>query len=88
MPEGREWAEASFASTALILSIVGLFALGILSPFGLVMADRELDAIAAGTRDPANERTAKIAKAVGAVGTTILTFAVLGVITVVGLTVG
>ncbi len=57
------------------------------SPFGLVLADRELEAIAAGIRDPAHERTAKIAKAIGAVGTTILTFVVLGLIMVVGLTV-
>lgn len=79
----REWAEVTHAPTAMIFSVVGLFALGLLSPIGLVMADRELDAIAEGRRDPANERLAKIAKGVGALGTTILTFVVLSVIAIV-----
>ncbi len=64
----------------MILSVVGLLSCGLISPIGMVMADRELEAIAAGHRDPANERTAKIAKGIGAFGTTILTFVVLSAI--------
>ena len=79
-PLPEPWAETSYASTAMILSIVGLLSCGLISPIGMVMADRELEAIEAGRRDPANERTAKIAKGIGALGTTVLTFVVLSAI--------
>ena len=65
--------EASQATTALVLGILGLvMCAGILSPFAWVMGNREMQAIDAGRRPPENRGTANAAKILGIVGTVLL----------------
>jgi hypothetical protein len=54
--------EASQATSALIWSIVGLVCCGPAAIVGYVQARNELEAIAAGTRDPVNQGTANAAR--------------------------
>ena len=65
--------EASQATTALVLGILGIVICGgILSPFAWVMGNKEMEAIDAGRRPPENRGTANAAKILGIVGTVLL----------------
>ncbi|MGH8872615.1 MAG: hypothetical protein ACRDWS_11620 [Acidimicrobiia bacterium] len=79
-PESPAYLEASQASTALVLSIIGLVCCQILGIVAWIMANNELEAIKAGKRNPANEGTATAARIIGIVGTVVL-----GITIVVGL---
>lgn len=79
-PESPAFPEASQASTALVLSIVGLVCCQILGIAAWIMANNELEAIKAGKRNPANEGTATAARIIGIVATVLL-----GITIVVGL---
>lgn len=65
------FAEASQATSALIWSIVGLACCLPAAIVGYIQARNELDAIAAGRRDPANHGTAKAAKVIAIVATVV-----------------
>jgi hypothetical protein len=58
------YVEASQATTALVLSILGFFCC-ITAPIGAFVAYREKEAIDAGRRDPANRGTAVAALVIG-----------------------
>ena len=60
--------EKSQATTALVLSILGVLCCGIAGIIGLVIANTEKQAIAAGRRDPANAGMAQAAFVIGIVG--------------------
>lgn len=67
-PPAAAYPENSQATTALVLSILGVLCCGILGVVGLVMANTEKQAIAAGRRDPANQGMAQAAFIIGIVG--------------------
>ena len=71
-PESTAYPEASQASTALVLSILGLVCCQILGIVAWVMANNELEGIKAGKRNPANEGTASAARIIGIVTTVLL----------------
>jgi len=64
--------EASQATTALVLGILGIVVCQVLAPFAWVMGKREMEAIDAGRRSPENRGTANAAKILGIVGTVLL----------------
>jgi uncharacterized membrane protein YjgN (DUF898 family) len=72
--------EASQATTALVLGILGIVICQILAPFAWSMGVKELQAIEAGRRPPENQGTANAAKILGIVGTVLLGLAIIGVI--------
>lgn len=59
--------EASQATSALIWSIVGLVCCGPAAIVGYVQAKNELEGIATGRRDPANQGTANAARIIALV---------------------
>lgn len=63
--------EASQATTAVTLGILGIF-FTILAPVALWLASRELEAIDSGRRSPDNRGTAKTARVLGIIGTSLL----------------
>ena len=71
-PEAIAYPEKSQASTALVLGILGIVCCGPLAVVAWIMANKELEGIASGHRNPQNEGTAKAAKVVGIVGTVLL----------------
>lgn len=77
LPESTAYPEASQASTALVLSIIGLVCCQVLGIVGWVMGNNELEAIKAGKRNPANEGTANAARIIGIVATVILGIGIL-----------
>jgi hypothetical protein len=78
--ESTPYPEASQASTALVLSIVGLVCCQVLGVVAWVMANNELEGIKAGRRNPANEGTASAARIIGIVGTVLLGLGILAAI--------
>jgi ABC-type Fe3+ transport system permease subunit len=64
--------EQSQATTALVLGILGIVCCGLLGIAAWVMDNNELQAIASGRRDPANEGTVKAARVVGIVATVLI----------------
>lgn len=64
--------EQTQATTALVLGIIGIACCGLLGIAAWVMANNELQAISSGRRDPVNEGTAKAARVVGIVATTLI----------------
>ena len=78
----QQYPEASQATTALVLGILGIVVCGILAPFAWSMGNTELAAIDAGRRDPTNRSTANAGKILGIIGTVLL---ILGVVAVIGL---
>lgn len=70
------YGESSQATTALVLSICGLFCC-ITAPIGAYMAYKEKDAIDAGRRDPKNRGQAVAALVIGATLTVVTAAAVL-----------
>lgn len=84
--ESAAYPEASQATTALVISIIGLVCCQILGIVAWVMANKELEGIKAGKRNPANEGTANAARIIGIVGTVLLGIGiVLGLLVVAGL---
>jgi len=69
-PESSSYPEASQATTALVLGILGIVVCCVpLGIFAWVMANSEIRGIQSGRRDPANERTANASRILGIVGT-------------------
>jgi hypothetical protein len=64
--------EASQATTALVLGILGVVLCQVLAPFAWVMGQKEMQAIDGGRRSPENRGTANAAKILGIVGTVLL----------------
>ncbi|HEY7703682.1 MAG TPA: DUF4190 domain-containing protein [Acidimicrobiia bacterium] len=80
-PETRGvYMEASQATTALVLGILGIVLCQILGPFAWSMGNKELQAIDAGRRPVENRGTANAAKILGIVGTVLLILSVVGLI--------
>jgi hypothetical protein len=76
-----QYPEASQATTALVLGIVGIVTcLGALSPIAWWMGHQEMKAIEGGRRSPENRGTANAAKILGIVGTVLLCIAIISVI--------
>jgi hypothetical protein len=75
--ESTPYPEASQASTALVLSIIGLICCQVLGIVAWVMANNELEGIKAGRRNPANEGTASAARIIGIVCTVLLGIGIL-----------
>lgn len=72
-PQPRpQYAEGSQATTALVLSILGLVLCWVLPPVAWVVANNELKGIAAGRRDPSGQGMANAAKIMGIIGTVLL----------------
>jgi uncharacterized membrane protein YjgN (DUF898 family) len=71
------YAEASQAVLALVVAIVGLVTFQIISPVAWVLANREIQAIDAGLRNPENRGMAVAAKVIGIIGTVVLLLIVL-----------
>jgi hypothetical protein len=71
-PESTAYPEASQASTALVISILGLVCCQVLGIVAWVMANNELEGIKTGKRNPANEGTANAARIIGIVSTVLL----------------
>ena len=69
--EQPRYPEASQATTALVLGILGLF-FSIFAPVAWWMAQRELVAVDSGRRPPEDRSTAKVAKVLGIIGTVLL----------------
>lgn len=67
-PPAAAYPENSQATLALVLSILGVLCCGILGIVGLVIANNEKQAIAAGRRDPTNQGMAQAAFIIGIVG--------------------
>ena len=75
---GPSYPEASQAVIALVVSIVGLTTCcGLVCPVGWYLGSKEMEAIDAGRRDPAQRGMANAAKIIGIIGTVILVLAVL-----------
>ncbi|MDP9494488.1 MAG: DUF4190 domain-containing protein [Actinomycetota bacterium] len=72
--------EASQATTALVLGILGIVICQVLAPFAWVMGNKEMQAIDAGRRSPENRGTANAAKILGIVGTVLLGLFIVGAI--------
>jgi len=69
--------EASQATTALVLGILGLIICGVLAPFAWSMGNKELAAIDEGRRPPENRGTANAGRILGIVGTVLLALGIL-----------
>ena len=72
--------EASQATTALVLGILGIVICPVLGPFAWSMGVKEMQAIDGGRRPPENRGTANASKILGIVGTVLLGLAVITVI--------
>ncbi len=66
------YAENSQSTTALVWAIVGLTCCGVGGPIGWYFAQKELNAIDAGLRDPSNRGMAKAAKIIGIIVTVLM----------------
>jgi len=71
-PPTPRYAEASQATTALVLSILGIVLCWVLPPVAWVIANGELKGIAEGRRDPNGRGMANAAKVMGIIGTVLL----------------
>ncbi len=72
--------EASQATTALVLGILGVVLCQFLGPFAWSMGSKEMQAIDAGRRPPENRGTANAAKILGIVATVLLGVGIIGLI--------
>lgn len=79
-PESTAYPESSQATTALVLGILGIICCGPLAIVGWIMANNELQGIAAGRRDPQNQGTANAAKIVGIIGTVLFGITIIVII--------
>jgi hypothetical protein len=66
---GQAYPESSQATLALILGIVGIFLVQLAAPFAWWLGGKEVKAIEAGRRDPANRGQAKAGQILGLIGT-------------------
>ena len=80
------YAESSRATTALILSCIGLFCCGLPALFGIYIGRQEQKGIRAGLRDPSKEGMATAAVVIGAAVAAL--WVVAGGFAVLGLAVG
>ncbi len=64
--------EASQATTALVLGILGVVVFQVLAPFAWWIGAKEVTAIDAGRRPPENRGTANAGRILGIVGTVLL----------------
>jgi hypothetical protein len=69
--------EPSQAVLALVVALVGLLAFQIISPVAWVLANREIQGIDQGRRNPTNRGMAVAAKVIGIIGTVLLVLGVL-----------
>ena len=84
--ESAMYREPSQAVLALVVAIVGLVAFQLISPVAWVLANREIQGIDEGRRNPTNRGMAVAAKVLGIIGTVLLVLGVLiFLIVVVGL---
>lgn len=80
-PTGAQYPEASQATTALVLGILGLvLCAGVTGPFAWVVGNNELKAIDEGRRPPENRGTANAGKILGIIGTVFLGLAIVALI--------
>jgi hypothetical protein len=82
-PQTGAYPEASQATTAVVLGVIGLF-FQILGPVAWVIANGELKAIDSGLRAPENRSTANTARILGIIGTVLLVLGFLLVILALG----
>lgn len=83
-----QYPEESQAITALVLSAVGLVVCGgVLCPVGWYLANKEIEAIGAGRRDPSKKDTAQAAKIIGIIGTALVVLALVAFIGFIALAV-
>lgn len=80
-PAAPVYPEESQAVLALVLSLVGLVACGgLLCPVGWYLANKDLQGIDAGRRDPTKRDTAQAGKIVGIIGTVLVVLGILAVV--------
>lgn len=72
--------EASQATTALVLGILGLVVCQVLGPFAWSIGKREVEAIDAGRRPPENRGLANAGRIMGIIGTVLLAVALIVVV--------
>jgi len=85
-PETPAYPEASQATTALVLGILGIICCAPLAIVAWVMGNNELEGIRAGRRNPANEATANASRILGIIGTVLLGIGiVVGILLLAGL---
>lgn len=85
-PPAQGYPEASQATTALVLGILGIVVCQILGPFAWSIGKKELEAIDAGRRPPENRGNANAGKILGIIGTVMLGLGILAGVAVVLLT--
>ena len=76
-PPAQGYPEASQATTALVLGILGIVVCQILGPFAWSIGKKELEAIDAGRRPPENRGNANAGKILGIIGTVLLGLGIL-----------
>jgi hypothetical protein len=76
-PSPSAYPEASQATTALVLGILGIVTCPILAPFAWQIGTKELEAIDAGRRDPTNRTNANAGRILGIVGTVFIAIGIL-----------
>lgn len=81
--ESGSYPEASQATTALVLGIIGIVLCMFLGPVAWVMGNKELEAIDAGRRPPENRGTANAGKILGIIGTALLAIGIIALILLV-----
>lgn len=69
--------ERSQATTAFVMSILGILCCGPLSIVAWVMGNNELQGIQRGTRDPSNEGLGKAARIIGIIGTILFSIGII-----------
>ncbi len=82
-PETPAYPEASQATTALVLGILGIICCPILGIVAWIMANNELEGIKSGRRNPTNEGTANASRILGIVGTVLIAVSIIGLILVI-----
>lgn len=79
-PETPAYPEASQATTALVLGILGIICCPILGIVAWIMANNELEGIKSGRRNPTNEGTANASRILGIVGTVLIGVSIIAII--------
>jgi len=79
-PETPAYPEASQATTALVLGILGIICCPILGIVAWIMANNELEGIKSGRRNPTNEGTANASRILGIVGTVLIGISIIALI--------